>query len=387
MKINVLDNAKVICSNRNSIFNYFAWPSVAKLPNGALAMVASGFRMRHVCPFGKGIICYSYDNGKTWTKPAIVIDTPLDDRDCGIVTYGNNVMITSFNNTVKMQNEWNEMQKDMSWEHSIVKSDCNKSEGQVYNFIDAYLKLVNKENAEKEFLGSVYVVSNDGGYTFGDIKKIPVSCPHGPAVMPDGRLIYIGNNNHTNEKGVFEPECYITDENGEFKYVSSIKNVDEPYYDSIPTLEEPHTLVLPNGKIIVHFRRDTSHPEGTEKSMFALYQSVSTDGGKSFSKPKPISDNPRIGAPAHLLSLNDGTIISAFGVRDTPYGIKIIASKDEGETWQNLGYIYKDEYTGDIGYPCSVELNNGEILTVFYAHTDSSAPAEIMQVKWKIDIT
>ena len=61
MKIKVLSEAKVMCSNRNSTFSYFGWPSVERLPGGELAMVASGFRIRHACPFGKGVICYSYD--------------------------------------------------------------------------------------------------------------------------------------------------------------------------------------------------------------------------------------------------------------------------------------------------------------------------------------
>ena len=42
MKIQVL-SSKVICSNPNSFHNYFAWPSVARLHDGRLAMVASGF--------------------------------------------------------------------------------------------------------------------------------------------------------------------------------------------------------------------------------------------------------------------------------------------------------------------------------------------------------
>ena len=71
-------------------------------------MVASGFRMKHVCPFGKVVISYSDDEGKTWTRPTVVMDTPLDDRDAGILPFGeNSVIITSFNNTVNMQRKWN----------------------------------------------------------------------------------------------------------------------------------------------------------------------------------------------------------------------------------------------------------------------------------------
>ena len=84
MKLIQTDPAQIICHNPDSVFGYFGWPSIARLPDGTLAMVASGFRMAHVCPFGKGIICYSRDEGRTWTAPAAVIDTVLDDRDCGL---------------------------------------------------------------------------------------------------------------------------------------------------------------------------------------------------------------------------------------------------------------------------------------------------------------
>ena len=82
---------------RQPIF-YFGWPTVTRLPDGTLAMAASGFRLEHVCPFGKGVIAYSKDEGESWTHPAVVIDTPLDDRDCGLTCFGEGkVILTSFN--------------------------------------------------------------------------------------------------------------------------------------------------------------------------------------------------------------------------------------------------------------------------------------------------
>ena len=61
-------------------------------------------------------------------------------------------------------------------------------------------------------------------------------------------------------------------------------------------------------------------------------------------------------------------------------------SKDEGKTWDidNILYESKGEVRDikDIGYPSSVELPDGKILTTFYAHENIKAPAEIMQVIW-----
>ena len=51
MKIERIGNAKVIMENRDNIHNYFAWPSAAKLRDGRIAVVASGYRLAHICPF------------------------------------------------------------------------------------------------------------------------------------------------------------------------------------------------------------------------------------------------------------------------------------------------------------------------------------------------
>ena len=104
MKIIIKEDAKTICSNENGMHKYFGWPSVTRLKDNSLAMVASGFRLSHICPFGKLIMCRSYNEGKSWTAPEIIMDTPLDDRDGGICTFGDNgVFVTSFNNHIDFQ--------------------------------------------------------------------------------------------------------------------------------------------------------------------------------------------------------------------------------------------------------------------------------------------
>ena len=109
MKIELIGKPKIIMSNPNSHHAYFAWPTAKRLQDGKIAVGASGFRLEHVCPFGKSVISYSYDNGETYTFPAPVIDTPLDDRDAGLCTFGEKgLIITSFNNSAEMQREYNQ---------------------------------------------------------------------------------------------------------------------------------------------------------------------------------------------------------------------------------------------------------------------------------------
>lgn len=155
MEIQPIGTPKIVMENPNSLHNYFGWPSVAKLQNGKIAIGASGFRLEHVCPFGKGVIAYSEDEGETYTAPSPVIDTVLDDRDVGIVAFGEKgVIFTSFNNTVAIQREW-----------AAAPQRRSGGQGPLYHYTLAYLDAVSPD-AEKEALGSTFRVSQDGGRTW-----------------------------------------------------------------------------------------------------------------------------------------------------------------------------------------------------------------------------
>lgn len=376
MKIEIISK-KIICENDNGIHKYFAWPTVSRLKDGRLAMVTSGFRLSHICPFGKGVICYSDDEGKTWSLPAVAIDTPLDDRDCGIVSFGeSNVLVTSFNNTVEFQRNF--AMEQLNDENSVLRKVDD------IDYTLAYLNKVEKAGVEKEFLGSNFVISNDNGRTFGDLHHIPVTSPHGPCVLPDGNLLYVGRTfpyiASVPEEHKAEINCYKVFPDGKYEYICSIDDIAE---DALSC--EPHSVVLENGKIIVHIRVQRRYEYECAEPLFTIYQCESDDLSKGFTKPYPILSQEG-GAPAHLLQLSDGTLISAYGYRKKPYGIKVMFSKDNGETWDIDNVIYDNQsISWDIGYPSSVELKDGNILTVFYAREEKDGPSKIFQVIWRYE--
>ena len=388
MKIEILSSPKVICANRRGIHNYFAWPTVARLPGGALSAVCSGFRIRHADPFGKAVICYSFNEGITWTPPAVALDTPLDDRDVGILTFGDQVMLTTCNHSVATQKEYLKVdQARRDADPAVPFYDTNREEDR-RRYAESYLDYTDVEKAEAEFLGSLYAISHDGGFSFGPVQRLPVSAPHGPAAAPDGRVVYVGHKFDPTDcsRSADSLECFITDEAGQFRFTGSIPPIADTFDGLIPQSCEPHAIVLPNGEILVHFRAQTGYSGNPpRRNCFTLYESRSTDGGKTFSQPRMLLDEPLLGAPAHLLRLSNGILISTWGVRSKPYGIKAIFSLDEGRTWSTPEWIYDNGgISGDLGYPASVELADGSILTVFYAHPEPGAPDEILQLNWRL---
>ncbi len=354
MKTQILDT-KIICSNPdNPRHNYFGWPSVARLQDGRLMMVTSGFRMKHVCPFGKVVGCYSSDEGRTWSRPAVIIDTPLDDRDAGILPFGeSSVMVTSFNNSIEAQRNWNAKSQNA--------------------YINAYLDTVDAQAAEDRFLGSTFVVSHDNATTFGPVMRIPVTAPHGPTLMNDGSILYVGRTFTKDDKVIDNDtlSAYRVEPDGRYEKLCDIDNVSPELLSC-----EPHTIVLPSGKVIVHIRVQ-------QNGYFTTFQCESYDNARSFTKPHRLLDIYG-GAPAHLLRLDNGVLVSTYGYRSMPYGIRMMVSLDEGETWETDHILYAQEISEDLGYPASVQLRDGSILTVFYAHPTENDPAVIMQVNWTL---
>lgn len=357
---------RVICSNPDSVFNYFGWPSVARLQDGVLALAASGFRMRHICPFGKGIICYSFDEGKSWTRPAAVIDTPLDDRDSGIVAFGDGrAIFTSFNNSIAAQTNWMENLKEETPLQRASKE-----------FTRAYINLISAIPESEKLLGSTYKLSSDGGYTFGETRLAPVTAPHGPTPLKDGGLMYVGRRftaNDSPEQGEEKYiQCWRLNGAGEFEYVSSIEDIPNDEGGRFLSCE-PHAIELPDGKIIVHIR--------VQRGCFTTYQSVSTDGGRTFSKPVQLLGKFG-GAPAHLIRHSSGRLVSVYGYRESPYGIRYMVSDDEGENWNTDLILDDSAETADLGYPASVELKDGRLLTVYYQNVGGASV--IFQIIWEL---
>lgn len=360
MKINLLGKPEIIISNPYSKHNYFGWPSIIKFNDNKIIAGASGFRLGHVCPFGKGVISYSSDNGNTFSPPVVVIDTPLDDRDVGLCAFSDNgLIVTSFNNTRKMQHSYAE-----------GKSEIRKK----YHY--AYLDMI-KDDEENEFIGSTFRISFDKGISFGEIYKCPVTSPHGPIQLKDGTILWVGYEFHTDddENSTDVLKAYLINPNdGSSEYIGTIPDIYENNVRLTPT--EPYAVELPDGTIVCHIRIEET---------FTTYQTVSSDKGKTWSVPERILDDHG-GAPCHLLLHSSGVLISTYSYREAPYEIRAMFSFDNGKNWDKNHTIYTNGISDDLGYPCSVELDNGDILTVFYAKTKENSPCVILKQKWNFTL-
>ena len=355
MKIQFIGEQKLVMTNTENHHRYFAWPTITRLQNGSICVGASGYRVEHICPFGKGVLAFSEDNGETYSKPVPVFDTVLDDRDVGLCPFGESGLIaTSFNNTTEFQRE-----------NMPQTQEC----------ID-YINSVSAEDEERD-LGINYRISHDYGKTFGPVLKSPISSPHGPTVLNDGTVLWVGrrlgihNHMYAYTIDTNTGEMALRGELGIYKY-EEFNNI---YF------YEPNAMQLPDGKILCHLRA-----ENADETLFTLYQTESTDNGVTWSKPHQIISDDS-GAPAHILRHSSGTLITTYSHRKRPYGIWASFSYDNGETWCDESILHHAYETDDLGYPSTIELDNGELITAFYTRKsdDDCDPAMIMQQKWKFE--
>ena len=365
MNIKLYGDARTIIQNPESRHNYFGWPSIARLQSGTLAAVCSGYRRGHICPFGKAVMALSFDEGETWTGAWPVIDTPLDDRDAGICVFGENgVIVTSFNNSLQAQRNWNPVSAELDAEHILRNT-----------WYQAYINTVTQEE-EAKYLGAEFRVSLDGGKTFGPISRSPVTSPHGPTALRDGTVLWVGR--------VFSDDDMFREDSGVHAYTVAPDGSMEKRGE-IPTVytkdgkkvffSEPHAIQLPDGRILCHMRSEQTVEFGT-------YQTESADGGFTWSAPEMLLPEHG-GAPCHLLLHSSGVLISAYGYREKPYGVRVMLSRDLGRTWQK-DLILFEGVSDDLGYPCTVERTDGSLLTVFYARDTENGPDVIKQIRWNI---
>lgn len=313
----------VICKEPGK---YVGWPSIAKTPSGDLLVVFSGDRSEHVSPDGKVQMVRSRDNGKTWSEPVTIYDTPIDDRDSGIIQTKNGTML-------------------VSW-------FTNKGGG--------------------EWQGHWIIRSTDNGFTWGKPIRTEVTTPHGPIQLRDGRLLFAGQRPHESHRVPFTVGVQESGDDGlTWKLISTfpIPRVEKPL-----SYDEVHLVEVDNGKIIVLFRDCYGQNY--------IRQSVSIDGGYTWSAPQV---TPMRGYPPHVIRLHNGWLLVVYGKRWEPYGEYACISKDQGTTWNVENEIMlSNAPKGDLGYPASVQIDDGSIWTIYYQIDKPGEKPCLMGTHWRI---
>lgn len=338
--------------------SYYGWPTVARMEDGSLVAGASGFRNAHICPYGKCVIFRSTDEGAAWSKPQIICNSLIDDRDVGLTPLPGNELLLSW------------FTSDTTWHINAADHTPDMQEW-------------TEEDILKNLGSFTKLCRADGSWTKRRIA--PVSAPHGPIVLRNGDLLYLGTRCSSPADNRTLQETRERTDHPQTALVSRDRGESWEERGGIPLMEglhqcEPHVIELEDGTLIGHIRARMLDRTRPDFSALQLYQSVSRDGGVTWSTPEYLCE----GGPAHLLRHSSGVLISSYGYRLPGFGQRVMLSYDQGQTWDTDLVIRDDGNTRDLGYPSTVELKDGSLLTVYYQALPGESTCAILFSEWEL---
>lgn len=356
-------NFQTVGRATDGFFRYQAWPTVAKDEKGVLYVAASGHRLGHIDPFGKNYLYISRDEGESWEGPIVVNDTYLDDRDGGLCAWGDGQLLLSWFNLRPEH-----MEKSTSAHSAPARTPLGLAAQGLW-----------KELPEEDKRpGSYIIASEDGGKNWSAPIRMPITSPHGPVRLKDGSFVYLGR--------VFIPEdeeaypagriCAIESRDGgrtweKLGLVPDAEGVDRAW------VHEPDVVELPDGTLLGALRVSPKRFIGDN----TVYLTRSSDAGKTWSVPQPTDF---CGAPPHFLLHSSGALVITYSRRVEPNGQRARVSYDGGKTWGEELVISPDSPDWDHGYPSSVELSDGSILTVYYQKCPGDSYNSILSTRWTL---
>ena len=364
----------IICRLAGDDFGYFAWPTVERLDDGTLIVSSSGLRSTHPCPWGKTVLNTSTDDGATWSPPRVINDSPLDDRDAGVVNLGgDNLLVT-----------WASVDVRKQYFDEDMKKEFVKMEGaeEVERWRET-LAAVTDADAERH-LGSWLMLSDDKGATWSEHIRVPVYTPHGPIRLRNGDLIYLGKRFvvDRNELDLGPVVAAHSADNGR----TWTERGSVPVYPRMHSgnYAEPHVVELPSGKLLGMIRisgERVYNLDHTGVLPFSMMQTESDDGGHTWTNLKPLNFH---GSPPHLLRHSSGVLILIYGFRLLPYGQRIALSDDDGQTWRHDWILRDDGIDWDLGYPSTIEMPDGSLLSVFYQKVPGDKKCSLLWSRWQL---
>ncbi len=341
---------------------YHGWPTVTRRRNGQLLLVCSGGREGHVCPFGRVELKRSDDEGRTWSWPHVLIDSGIDDRDAGVLeTARGTILVTTFTSLA--------YEPILARAEEIAPGQSGAWPAEKLLRWRAAHRRLTAEQRQAE-LGVWMIRSTDGGARWSARYDCCVDSPHGPIQLADGRLLYAGRDLW--REGSRVGFCESTDDGQTWRWLAELPTRDG---DSHENYHELHAVETADGRIVAQIR---NHNAANNRETL---QSESSDGGESWSAPRPIGV---WGLPSHLLRLSDDRLLMTYGHRRKPLGNQARQSEDHGRTWSEPMAISADGVSGDLGYPSTVQLDDGSLLSVWYENMADSPNAVLRQARWSL---
>jgi len=301
------------------------FPVALSLQDGRIAVVLRG-GAGHLGIQGRLDMVFSSDEGKTWTKPTVVNDSPVDDRNPAFGQAKDGTLVVGFWRTARYDGQG--------------RYDDRLTDKPVNTWVTR---------------------SADGGKSWSQAAEIDVSdigwgSPYGKMLtLPGGSMLMNIYGGAVRQAGKGE------DAAGAFSYLYRSTDQGKTWtrYACVgrKRFNETGLVRLPSGALLAAMRTADAQEVCVARS---------DDEGKTWSEPVKVT--PPSVHPADLCLLPDGRVLLATGYRVEPYGVRGLVADAAGKfDWQRHFILVNDATSSDSGYPSSVPLKGGRVLTVYYA--------------------
>ncbi len=280
---------------------------------------------------GRALICRSNDDGKTWSQPVTLVDTPGDDR------------------------------------HPVIIELPDESLLCVFFVIDNWYGYDAPPKGRHKNSRVASIRSTDGGQTWSTPVYMPSPFKYydrmcgKPVVLPNGGILLstLGMDEwgKPTELGLYRSDDFGKSWRFVSRLQSGIKEIDEP---AICQAEDGTIVMIarPNGEV-----------------------AFSGDEGKIWTKPEAFGIE--MVAPC-LLTLRAGTIVCIFGGRITG-GIRMMWSDDNGHTWTtpapDRGFLIDDSV---YLYAIGCEMPDDSIYIVYYDPQGNQTKTAVRSIRVRI---
>lgn len=305
------------------IDNMGLWPNLTKLPNGEIAAAIYNHPSHGYGSNSDVELWISNDGGHRWSYRSQITDHPEEP------------------NGIRMN-------------HAVGLN----AKGELIAIVSGY-----REGQKLPYLPLQRCISSDHGKSWRRDHLNIDMIPHGDIFqLPNGQLgcaMYVKTRTMPRHR---RAAIFFSDDQGmTWKNQKPIANAD---------MGETHVILQKNGNLLAvgrtscMDRMDGALPHGAGEIFLK-----STDEGETWSKPKLLS--PQGQENAHLLELSDGRLLCSFTSRIPGlFGVVLRMSSNGGGKWSLpvvlLSSPARDWGKTDCGYPSSIQLDDGTIVTAYY---------------------
>jgi len=303
-----------------AIDNVCAWPCVLRLPAGELVAAVYN-KPAHGYGCGDVDLYVSSDDGRFWSRRSAISD------------------------------------------HADAPEHVRMNHALGLNARGELVALVSGYHAGRAlpFLPTQVCISADGGHTWQrsiwNQEPAERRVPFGPIILGPGPLLTAAIYDCDPATGVFQAYTIRSRDHGRTWGDRALL---------ARGFNEVALLRLRDGRFIAAGRTPLDRAEFAIGTSERLHLLRSPDGRDWEVDPNPLTMQGQ--HPGHLLELQDGRLLLTYGSRIVGlHGVGARLSADGGRSWSLARLLVAAPGPMDCGYPSSVELPDGTIVTAYYA--------------------